>query len=381
MRTVYFILALILASLNMRPAITSVAPLLDTIQQQLGMSGLASSLLTTLPVLCMGIFAPFAAKISQKIGLEKAIFLSLLLLTAATAVRGITGSVIVLIGTAFLAGVGIGIAGPLLSGFIKQYFPTRPGLVSIYSVSMAAGAGIAAGLSVPIYNSAGHNWGVALASWAVLGVAALTFWIKLALQKRTEVTAAKARLPLKNKRAILVTLFFALMSSMFYSVTAWIAPIVQDMGYSKSTAAAMLTVFTFIQIPTSMVLPTFVAKFGRLTTVLVGCSMLELAGIGVLLAGFHPLPAAILLGIGAGGLFPLALMLPIVETDSPQEASAWSAMNQGGGYILAAIGPLAVGAIFDTFGSFYPALLAMAGVVVAMAAVQLLLKKHGRAIE
>ncbi|PAE14415.1 MFS transporter, partial [Virgibacillus sp. 7505] len=70
--------------------------------------------------------------------------------------------------------------------------------------------------------------------------------------KRTEVTAAKARLPLKNKRAILVTLFFALMSSMFYSVTAWIAPIVQDMGYSKSTAAAMLTVFTFIQIPTSM---------------------------------------------------------------------------------------------------------------------------------
>ncbi|WMM33733.1 MFS transporter, partial [Shouchella clausii] len=127
MRTIYFILALILASLNMRPAITSVAPLLDTIQQQLGMSGLASSLLTTLPVLCMGIFAPFAAKISQKIGLEKAIFLSLLLLTAATAVRGITGSVIVLIVTAFLAGIGIGIAGPLLSGFIKQYFPTRPG--------------------------------------------------------------------------------------------------------------------------------------------------------------------------------------------------------------------------------------------------------------
>ncbi|ALA53000.1 MFS transporter [Shouchella clausii] len=381
MRTIYFILALILASLNMRPAITSVAPLLDTIQQQLGMSGLASSLLTTLPVLCMGIFAPFAAKISQKIGLEKAIFLSLLLLTAATAVRGITGSVIVLIVTAFLAGIGIGIAGPLLSGFIKQYFPTRPGFVSIYSVSMSLGAGIAAGLSVPIYNSAGQNWGFALASWAVLGVAALTFWIKLALQKRTEVTAAKARLPLKNKRAILVTLFFALMSSMFYSVTAWIAPIVQDMGYSKSTAAAMLTVFTFIQIPTSMLLPTLVAKFGRLTTVLVACSMLELAGIGILLAGLHPLPAALLLGIGAGGLFPLALMLPIVETDSPQEASAWSSMNQGGGYILAAIGPLAVGAISDMFGSFYPALLVMAGVVVAMAAVQLLLKKHGRAIE
>ncbi|MDF2658422.1 MAG: major facilitator superfamily transporter, partial [Paenibacillus sp.] len=57
MRTFYLLAAIFLAALNLRPVITSVAPLLQTIQANTGMSGVAASLLTTLPVLCMGVFA------------------------------------------------------------------------------------------------------------------------------------------------------------------------------------------------------------------------------------------------------------------------------------------------------------------------------------
>lgn len=47
----------------------------------------------------------------------------------------------------------------------------------------------------------------------------------------------------------------------------------------------------------------------------------------------------VFIGMGAGGLFPLAIMLPIVETRTADEASSLSALNQGGGYVLAALGP------------------------------------------
>ncbi|MBM7839715.1 CP family cyanate transporter-like MFS transporter [Alkalihalobacillus xiaoxiensis] len=373
MRTFYLLLALALASLNLRPAITSVSPLLESIQQSLGISGTTASLLTTLPVLCMGVFAPLATTISKRIGLEKAIFFSLLLITFATAVRGVlgtTGAAFFLIVTAFLAGVGIGIAGPLLSGFIKQYFPHKPGFVSIYSASLVIGAGVATGLAVPFYEAAGNSWQISLAVWAVFGIAAVLLWIKLAKKRQTEIINRSAALPLRNKRALLITLFFGLMATVFYTTTAWAAPIVMNMGYSAAMAGTMITIFQVIQIPVSLTLPNVVARKGGLTIALISCSLLELAGIFLLITDVHPLPAMILLGVGAGGLFPLALMLPILETETADEASALSAMNQGGGYVFAALGPFLVGILYDTFNSFKPALIVLAFLVVCMIAVQ-----------
>lgn len=135
----------------------------------------------------------------------------MLLITFATAVRGVlgtTGAAFFLIVTAFLAGVGIGIAGPLLSGFIKQYFPHKPGFVSIYSASLVIGAGVATGLAVPFYEAAGNSWQISLAVWAVFGIAAVLLWIKLAKKRQTEIINRSAALPLRNKRALLITLFF-----------------------------------------------------------------------------------------------------------------------------------------------------------------------------
>lgn len=84
-----------------------------------------------------------------------------------------------------------------------------------------------------------------------------------------------------------------------------------------------------------------------------------------------PWLAAIPLGIGAGGLFPIALMLPIDETNNAQEASAWSAMTQSGGYILGALGPLALGWLHDTTGSFVQAFYGLATIIVLQIIVQL----------
>ncbi|TBL80990.1 CynX/NimT family MFS transporter [Paenibacillus thalictri] len=371
MKKFYLLLAVFIATLNLRPMITSVASLIGIMQSDLGMSGSTASLLTTLPVLCMGIFAPTATVLRDRIGLERTIFIALLLITGATALRVNVGSVLILVVTALIGGVGLSLAGPLLSAFIKKYYPTKPGIVSIYSASMTVGAAVASAYSIQIYNRTDHSLTLTLSGWAILGVFALIVWsVFLKSSPGNHVRVVKSKLPFRNKRAMLLTLFFGLMASMFYSVTAWISPIAHSFGYSPSSSAMLLTIFTLIQIPVSLAIPVLVSKFGKRRFFLIFCSVMELIGIVLLLLKLPMLPAVIALGIGAGGLFPLALMLPIVETNSSEEAGEWSALSQFGGYIIGSLGPFLIGVIYDHSGSFVAALLAMLVIIVVMIGTQ-----------
>ncbi|OJT54551.1 CynX/NimT family MFS transporter [Bacillus altitudinis] len=375
MKKIFYLAALFLAALNLRPIITSVASMMSMIQSDLGVSALTASLLTTLPVLCMGVFAPVATKLSRRFGLERTLFFSIFLITIATGLRGTSQTVTILLMTAFAGGVGISFAGPLLSSFIKKYFPKSPGIVSVYSISMTVGAALASGLTIPIYLRSEHNLPLALSCWAVLGVIAMILWLGLARQnQQADLADVPLRLPLRNKKAIQFTLFFGFMSSMFYSLTAWISPIALDFGNSPQYAAMLLTIFTLIQIPVALLVPNIVNRLGKPKLFLILCSLSELIGLLFLLLPMPILPAVIFLGIGAGGLFPLALMLPIIETRTPEEAGTWSAMSQMGGYIMGGFGPFLIGLIFDISGHFQAAIVAMLAIVVLMIGVQLSMK-------
>nr|WP_272511596.1 MFS transporter [Bacillus altitudinis] len=375
MKKIFYLTALFLAALNLRPIITSVASMMSMIQSDLGVSALTASLLTTLPVLCMGVFAPVATKLSRRFGLERTLFFSIFLITIATGLRGTSQTVTILLMTAFAGGVGISFAGPLLSSFIKKYFPKSPGIVSVYSISMTVGAALASGLTIPIYLRSEHNLPLALSCWAVLGVIALILWLGLARKnQQADHADVPLRLPLRNKKAIQFTLFFGFMSSMFYSLTAWISPIALDFGNSPQYAAMLLTIFTLIQIPVALLVPAIVNRLGKPKLFLILCSLSELIGLIFLLLPMPILPAVIFLGIGAGGLFPLALMLPIIETRTPEEAGTWSAMSQMGGYIMGGFGPFLIGLIFDISGHFQAAIVAMLAIVMLMIGVQLSMK-------
>ncbi|SPR94661.1 CynX/NimT family MFS transporter [Bacillus altitudinis] len=374
-KKIFYLAALFLAALNLRPIITSVASMMSMIQSDLGVSALTASLLTTLPVLCMGVFAPVATKLSRRFGLERTLFFSIFLITIATGLRGTSQTVTILLVTAFAGGVGISFAGPLLSSFIKKYFPKSPGIVSVYSISMTVGAALASGLTIPIYLRSEHNLPLALACWAVLGVIALILWLGLARKnQQADHADVPLRLPLRNKKAIQFTLFFGFMSSMFYSLTAWISPIALNFGNSPQYAAMLLTIFTLIQIPVALLVPAIVNRLGKPKLFLILCSLSELIGLLFLLLPMPILPAVIFLGIGAGGLFPLALMLPIIETRTPEEAGTWSAMSQMGGYIMGGFGPFLIGLIFDISGHFQAAIVAMLAIVMLMIGVQLSMK-------
>ncbi|REJ11322.1 MAG: MFS transporter [Paenibacillaceae bacterium] len=379
-RSTLLAIALFLASLNLRPVISSIAPLLETIRNDLGMSASSASLLTSIPVLCMGLFSPIAVKLGIRHGIERILAFALVLVGGATLIRWFTPSYAFLLITSLVAGIGIAAAGPLLSGFVKRYFPGQvASMIGVYSVAMVIGAALSAGLSVPFQNAFNGSWRSALGLWAIFAVIALPAWWWFVLRRsepnHVQISSLNdtGRLPWRNSRAWLLTLFFGMMAIMFYSITAWLPPAVSNMGYSKIYAGNMLTLCTLVQIPATFLIPMLVNRFSNRLLWMIACALFNLAGILLIIFSGSPWIAAILLGIGNGGLFPIALMLPIEETSNAQDASSWSAMTQSVGYTIGALGPILVGWIQDMTDSFVFAFVGLAVICTAMILVQLLI--------
>lgn len=376
-RTIVPIIAIILASFNLRPVITSVSPLLGTIRESLDMSAATASLLTSLAVLCMGLFAPFAIKLANRWSIERTIAYSLILIGLATAARFFAYSSWVMLLTAFLSGIGIAIVSPLLSGYIKEQFSNPSRIVGIYSLALVVGAALGSGLTLPL-NNMFHSWQVATASWAILALIAICFWWKPIEHKEIATPNQNTldrdiyrRHMLTNQKAWLLTGFFGIMAFMFYTIMAWLPPIAENMGYNKRDAGMMLTLLTVAQMPATFLVPILNNRFQHRAVWLVGCSALELIGLLMLLFSYNPWLSSILIGLGAGGLFSLGLTLPIDEAKDIQEASFLAAMTQSVGFVFAALGPFFVGLIRDFTGNFTTAIIGMIIMVIAMMLIQI----------
>ncbi|ENB9403137.1 MULTISPECIES: CynX/NimT family MFS transporter [Bacillus] len=363
-RTYLYILALFFVSINLRIGITSISPVLETIRQDLNISNFSVSFLTAIPVFCMGTFALLTGKVIKKYGAEKSIMACLILIGLATCMRAFTFSISTLFVSALFIGIGIALAGPLLSGFIKEKFPTKIGLmIGIYSVGMGTGASLSAGLTIPLQHVLKGSWNMALAFWGVLTIIAIMFWYPVMKRKKNTRTQNKKNngLPLRNKKAWVFTIFFGLQSGIFYSITTWLAPANQSMGVSSEQAGTLITVFTVIQMICSFLIPTLADNYKNRALWLLGSICFVLIGLSLMI---YPLTTpwipSILLGIGLGGVFPLALMLPLYETKTSEDASAWTAMMQSGGYIMGGFIPVLAGIARDYFNSYTQVFIIMA---------------------
>ncbi|WP_445477213.1 MFS transporter [Lysinibacillus irui] len=364
---IWSVFSLFILSMNLRASITSISPVLKNIQMDLHMSSAVVSLLTALPVFCMGIFAPLAGKLSERWGIELTIALSVLLIGVSTALRLIASSPVLLLVTAILSGIGIAITGPLISGYIKKHFPrSSSSMIGVYSAGMGIGASLSAGLVVPVMHAFHQSWNVALAIWSVFALAGVLVWIpiikksKQSQPTKNESGSQKSRLPWGNRYVWLLMIMFGLQSGVYYSLATWLAPKVQDVGYSDAYAATTVTVFSVMQMICSFIIPIIINNSTKRKPWMLLCALSSFTGIFMLIiGGISPVFCAALAGIGAGGLFPLAMILPLDATSTPKEASDWTAMIQFGGYIISGIIPMLVGVIKDMTDTFDVALIAL----------------------
>jgi CP family cyanate transporter-like MFS transporter len=355
-----FFFALILASFNLRPGITSISPVLHGITDDLGMSSTSASLLTSIPLLCIGFCSLFAGRLANRYQSEKIITIFIACIGIATFLRFFTNSPVYLLITALFIGAGIGIVSPLMSGFIKSYFPDKvPLMISMYSTSMVVGASIAIGLTTPLQHWFNDSWKIGLGFWFVFALIAVPLWSMIIKHPHTLKEKASIRrnvsLPLKNKQAWLLTSFVGIVILMFYCFAAWLPAIVEEKGYASSYAGFIGTLSMLTQLPATLLLPFLLKAIPSRRFWITFFTLSEIVGLALLsFTDITPILSSICLGIGAGGLVSLTLLLPIDKTNSPLEASTWSAMTQAIGYMIGAVGPIIIGLLYDYSGSFLP---------------------------
>jgi CP family cyanate transporter-like MFS transporter len=362
------LLALVLAAINLRPGITSLAPLIERIATELALSRSLISLTTALPVLLMGLLAPFAPRLALRLGLERTIGLCMAVIAAALLLRVFAHATVILIGTAVLLGAAIAVAGPLLSGFIKRHFAGRMGsVVGWYSLSMAIGGAAGAVLTVPATQWLGGDWARGLAVWALPALLGLLLW--LCLPNRTEDdTEVAGGLPWRQPRAWMISAFFALQAGLFYALATWAVARYQEVGLSVLHSNSLFSVSMLMGLPSSFLLPWLAQRFHNRYVLLMGCGLLS--SISLMMITFQPtvLPElwAVTIGFGLGGSFALSLVLPLYEAGSPLAVSRWTAMMLFMGYSLAFLTPVLTGLARDLAGNYQLPFMVLTGLALLM---------------
>jgi CP family cyanate transporter-like MFS transporter len=163
---------------------------------------------------------------------------------------------------------------------------------------------------------------------------------------------------LRDYRAWEVTLYMGLQSLGFYAVASWLPTIYQDHGYSATRAGVLLSIVAIVGTPFGILIPHLAARGRDQRVWVAGTTLLIAIGfLGILLA---PTSAAYLwavfLGVGQSSSFPLALTLVALRTRVARDTVRLSALAQSVGYVIAALGPLALGAVHDATGSWRPPL-------------------------
>lgn len=382
LRTVHPALVLagiVLAALNMRAALAGVSPLLGEIGTHFHLPATISSLVTTIPLVFMGLGSVVAPVLARRWGTETVLCGALVTLCGGIVLR-IAPPVVALFAGCAVVGAAIALLNVLMPGLIKRDFPDRAaGMTALYSTAMILGATVSAAAAVPLESALG-GWRGSLVSWALLAAVAAVVWVPQAvLARRGTRHGAAAATPAhpvergpklaRSPLAWQVTLFMGSQSLVAYVVIAWMPTIFTDHGMGKGEAGLVFAFSTLLQMAGSFVVPVLAGRMRRQRLLGVAVSALMACGVvGLLMA---PVVGAwlwaALLGVGQGGALGLALTMMVLRSGDAHTAARLSGMAQTGGYLLAAVGPLALGAVHQTTNGWTVPLLLLLTVCAGLA--------------
>ncbi|MGU9756036.1 cyanate transporter [Serratia marcescens] len=311
----------------MRPLLTSIGPLLPTLRQATGLSFGGAALLTTLPVLMMGLMALAGGAINRLFSERSAVALSLLAIGLGALWRELAPGSVQLLMSAVLGGLGIGVIQAVMPGIIKHHFLKSMALVAgLWSAALMGGGGLGAAIT-PWLMSAGHDWHSALAWWALPALVALVAW--------------------------LLGAYFGLINGGYTSLIAWLPPYYMQLGWQPQASGSLLALMTFGQVLGALLLPALARNHDRRPLLLLALMMQLIGFIGLIyLPQTLPWLWVLLSGLGLGGAFPLCLVLALDHLHQPAAAGRLVAFMQGVGFLLAGVTPYLSGLLRDYSGGF-----------------------------
>jgi len=351
---VLLVLGIVLLAANLRPAFTALSPLIGEIRADTGISNGVAGLLTALPLLVFGLLSPIAPRLAGRFGMESVLLASMLVLAAGILLRS-AGTVAALFFGTVILGAAIAVGNVLLPSLVKREFPERAGLMtSTYSTALAVSAAIAAGASFPIADQVGVGWQVSLALWALPAFVAVLAWLPQIRGGRGANDYARASHGVgdlwRSALAWQVTLFMGLQSLGYYVTLTWLPAILQEeAGMDASRAGWMLALAQAVGIASMFLAPVLAGRRPSQQGVVVAAVTLAGSGaLGLLVAaGTVTALWVVLLGLGQGACFSLALTFFALRAPDSEHAATLSGMAQSVGYLLAAVGPFLFGVLRD----------------------------------
>ncbi|AUH43742.1 CynX/NimT family MFS transporter [Streptomyces sp. CMB-StM0423] len=377
--------ALLLAAVNLRPAIASLGALLEDVRTDIGMSGTVAGLLTSMPALCFAVFGSLAPRFARRFGPVAVVAGGLVAIAGGLALRPLFGNTPAFLAASALALGGIAVGNVLIPVIVKRWFPDRVGsMTGLYSMGLALGTASAAGATVPVSEALGGSWRLGLGLWAAVAVLAVVPWVVLSRGSRRTAAAetggadagAPAAEPARGVRitasptAWALAVFFGLQATAAYVILGWLPQIYRDAGVPASTAGLLLALAMGLGVPLAFVLPRIAARLhhqGPLVVVLGLCGLGGYAGLWLAPAG-GAWVWALLLAV-SNCAFPLVLTLLGVRARSHAGLVRLSAFAQSTGYLISIPGPLAVGALYGATDGWTVPLAVLAAFMVAQVAV------------
>lgn len=389
------VLGILLCAFSLRSAVASLSPVVDHIAADFPLSSAALGLIGTMPPVCYAVFGLLTPLLERVFGLERLTVIALGAIAAGLVLRGLVTDSIGLLLTTALVFAGVGIGNILMPPLVKKYFADRIGLMmTLYTTAMAFSTFVPPLLAVPVADAA--NWRISLGMWGVFAVAGMIPWIVMLLgtargpfvsrrslrdrQHVGEEFAATGPIPTSpTNRALFARLAriplvwalavtFGTSSTMAYVAFAWLPSILVDIsGVSSATAGLLLSLFAFIGLPASLLVPVLVVRFQATRPLfLIGAIGGAIGILGLLIA---PTPALVpvwvtLFGL-AGVLFPLSLVLISIRSRTAESAVLLSSFVQSAGYVMAAVFPLLVGVMHDATGGWTLPLIVVMAVLIA----------------
>ncbi|MEV6527200.1 MFS transporter [Longispora sp. NPDC051575] len=367
------LLGIVLVALNLRPAVTSLGALLDEVRAGLHLSGTMAGLITTLPVLSFAAFGSITPRLARRFGPHRILSSAVALLSLGLLARALTDSAWVFFGTSALALAGIASANVLLPGLVKRHFPTKVGLVTgVYTMTLTLGTAIAAATTVPMANAlGGWHWGLAV--WAAVAAIAVLPWLFLRRHDRAGLATTVAASPVKPARTRIgwaLAVFFGAQSLSAYVVMGWLPQLYRDAGFSAQTAGLLVAGLMAIGVPLALFMPALAARRpDQRPVVLVLVTATALGYLGLIFAPHAgALLWTVLLAVGQSA-FPLTLAMIGLRSRTPEGTVTLSAFAQSAGYLMAAAGPMLVGALYTSTHSWLLPLVFLLGIVVLQGAV------------
>ncbi|MFE2185976.1 CynX/NimT family MFS transporter [Streptomyces sp. NPDC059455] len=376
---------LMLAALNLRPAVTSLGPLLEEVRDDLGMSGTVAGVLTSVPAACFALFGLTAPRLARRWGAGAIVCAGLAAIATGLLLRPFAGGTVVFLAASALALAGIAVSNILMPVIVKRWFPDRVGaMTGLYSMGLSLGTAAAAAATVPMTDALGGSWRSGLGVWALLAAVALVPWLFLArvgasgpeaggtdtdAPAAAETAVAPADAPAmritRSPLAWAMAVFFGFQATAAYISMGWMPQIFRDAGVSASTSGLLLAVMMAMGVPLAFVLPRIAARLRHQGVLVFILGVFGLTGY----AGLWLAPAegawawAVLLGI-ANCAFPLALTMIGMRTRTHAGVVRLSAFAQSVGYLLSIPGPLLVGVLYQHSGGWGQPIALMAGFMV-----------------